>query len=59
MKNHTSDFHKKSRLLQKEFDERIKLQQAYIVGVIRGKRNISMLILQKVAIDLDISHNKI
>ncbi|WP_230387382.1 hypothetical protein [Bacillus cereus] len=25
----------------------------------RGKRNISMLILQKVAIDLDISHNKI
>ncbi|EOO16121.1 MULTISPECIES: helix-turn-helix domain-containing protein [Bacillus cereus group] len=46
---------KKRGLTQEELAERINLQQAYIGGVERGERNISMLTLQKIADGLDVS----
>ncbi|MFB5561275.1 helix-turn-helix domain-containing protein [Bacillus cereus] len=50
---------KKRGLTQEELAERINLQQAYIGGVERGERNISMLTLQKIALGLEISPDKI
>ncbi|MGA4497893.1 helix-turn-helix domain-containing protein [Bacillus bombysepticus] len=50
---------KKRGLTQEELAERINLQQAYIGGVERGERNISMLTLQKIAAGLEISPDKI
>lgn len=46
---------KKRGLTQEELAERINLQQAYIGGVERGERNISMLTLQKIADGLEVS----
>ncbi|TEA48088.1 XRE family transcriptional regulator [Bacillus sp. BH2] len=46
---------KKRGLTQEELAERINLQQAYIGGVERGERNISMLTLQKIANGLEVS----
>lgn len=46
---------KEKGLTQEELAERINLQQAYIGGVERGERNISMLTLQKIAIGLEVS----
>ncbi|WP_340637641.1 hypothetical protein [Bacillus cereus] len=40
-------------------DERINLQKTYIVGIVRGKRTISMLSLQKIAIGLDVSSDRV
>lgn len=42
-------------MTQEELAERINLQQAYIGGVERGERNISMLTLQKIADGLEVS----
>lgn len=50
---------KKRGLTQEELAEQINLQQAYIGGVERGERNISMLTLQKIAIGLEVSPDKI
>ncbi|MEC2799057.1 helix-turn-helix transcriptional regulator, partial [Bacillus thuringiensis] len=50
---------KKRGLTQEELAERINLQQAYIGGIERGERNISMLTLQKIAVGLEISPDKI
>ncbi|MGE7890770.1 helix-turn-helix domain-containing protein [Bacillus cereus] len=46
---------KKRGLTQEELAEQINLQQAYIGGVERGERNISMLTLQKIADGLEVS----
>ena len=46
---------RKRGLTQEELAERINLQQAYIGGVERGERNISMLTLQKIADGLEVS----
>ncbi|HFK1480966.1 TPA: helix-turn-helix transcriptional regulator [Bacillus cereus] len=46
---------KKRGFTQEELAERINLQQAYIGGVERGERNISMLTLQKIAVGLGVS----
>ncbi|MDA1987122.1 helix-turn-helix transcriptional regulator [Bacillus anthracis] len=50
---------KKRGLTQEELAERINLQQAYIGGVERGERNISMLTLQKIAVGLEVSPDKV
>ena len=50
---------KKRGLTQEELAERINLQQAYIGGVERGERNISMLTLQKIAVGLEVSPEKV
>ncbi|MDF9612858.1 helix-turn-helix transcriptional regulator [Bacillus cereus] len=50
---------KKRGLTQEELAERINLQQAYIGGIERGERNISMLTLEKIAIGLKVSPDKI
>ncbi|EPC8411303.1 helix-turn-helix domain-containing protein [Bacillus thuringiensis] len=50
---------KKRGLTQEELAERIDLQQAYIGGVERGERNISMLTLQKIAVGLEVSPDKV
>ncbi|HDR6819594.1 helix-turn-helix domain-containing protein [Bacillus thuringiensis] len=50
---------KKRGLTQEELAERINLQQAYIGGIERGERNISMLTLQKIAVGLEIPPDKI
>ncbi|OUB91303.1 transcriptional regulator [Bacillus thuringiensis serovar medellin] len=50
---------KKRGLTQEELAERINLQQAYIGGVERGERNISMLTLQKIAVGLEVSPEKL
>ncbi|HDR7888526.1 helix-turn-helix domain-containing protein [Bacillus toyonensis] len=50
---------KKRGLTQEELAERIDLQQAYIGGVERGERNISMLTLQKIAAGLEISPDSV
>ncbi|MDA1612178.1 helix-turn-helix transcriptional regulator [Bacillus cereus] len=49
----------KRRLTQEELAERIDLQQAYIGGVECSERNISLLTLQKIASDLEISPDNI
>ncbi|WP_410986392.1 helix-turn-helix domain-containing protein [Bacillus cereus] len=50
---------KKRGLTQEELAEQINLQQAYIGGVERGERNISMLTLQKIAVGLEVSPEKV
>lgn len=50
---------KKRGLTQEELAERTNLQQAYIGGVERGERNISMLTLQKIAVGLEVSPEKV
>ncbi|WP_336771271.1 helix-turn-helix transcriptional regulator [Bacillus bombysepticus] len=50
---------KKRGLTQEELAEGINLQQAYIGGVERGERNISMLTLQKIAVGLEVSPEKL
>ncbi|MEX5518395.1 helix-turn-helix domain-containing protein [Bacillus cereus] len=50
---------KKRGLTQEELAERINLQQAYIGGVERGERNISLLTLQKIAVGLEVSPEKV
>ncbi|AXY09701.1 XRE family transcriptional regulator [Bacillus thuringiensis LM1212] len=50
---------KKRGLTQEELAEQINLQQAYIGGVERGERNISMLTLQKIAVGLEVSPDEV
>ncbi|MEF7655655.1 helix-turn-helix transcriptional regulator [Bacillus sp. ZJS3] len=50
---------KKRGSTQEKLAKQINLQQAYIGGVEREERNISMLTLQKIAIGLEVSPDKI
>ena len=52
-------FYEKRGLTQEELAEQINLQQAYIGGVERGERNISMLTLQKIAVGLEVSPDEV